>query len=227
MSTLNAEFNVMSGVITHDIYLRLFNANATDRQTLRVARIGTVAIGIIITVGAIAINGTGVFEINKLFSGIMAIPLGIPLILGVITKRPAGPAATLTIILGVFIGVVVNLIPSLSWETGTLIEIILCLIIYFFPYPARMSEEKQTELKTFFNQLSTPIKEEDKPVISPQYKKVLSALFTFSFVIAGVLFCVTSIPSLKSLGGQYSFIAGSACFVLAAILWAIKRIRKQ
>ena len=226
MSTLNAEFNVMSGVITHDIYLRLFNSNATDKQTLRVARIGTVVIGVVITLGAIAINGTGVFEINKLFSGIMAIPLGIPLILGVITKRPAGPAATLTIILGVLIGVAVNLIPALSWETGTLIEIILCLIIYFFPYPARMSEEKQTELDSFFNQLSTPIQEKDKPVITPQYKRVLSALFIFSFVVAGVLFCVISLPSLKSLGGEYSFIAGSACFVLAALLWLIKKPRK-
>ena len=226
MSTLNAEFNVMSGVVTHDIYLRLFNPNASDRQVLTVARIGTVAIGIIITLGAIVINGTGVFEINKLFSGIMAIPLGIPLLFGVIAKRPTGPAATLTIILGVLIGVVVNLIPGLSWEAGTLIEILLCLLIYFFPYPVRTNEEKQNEVKSFFDKLSTPIPENEKPEITAQYKRVLSSLFIFSFVVAGVLFCVLSLPSLKSLGGRYSFIAGCSCFVLAALLWFIKKVRK-
>ena len=227
MSTLNAEFNVMSGVVTHDIYLRLLNPNATDRQTLVVARLSTVVIGVIITLGAIAINGTGVFEINKLFSGIMAIPLGIPLLFGIISKRPAGPAATLTIILGVLIGVIVNLIHGLSWEAGTLIEILLCLLIYFFPYRVRMSEEKQTELKGFFNQLSTPIEEKDKPEIATQYKKVLSSLFIFSFVVAGFLFCITSLPSLGSLGGKYSFIAGSSCFVFAAILGFMKRRKNK
>ncbi len=226
MSTLNAEFNVMSGVVTHDIYMRLFNPKASDRQTLMVARVSTVVIGIVITLGAIAINGTGVFEINKLISGIMAIPLGIPLILGVIAKRPRGNAAVLTIILGVCIGVIVNLIPGLSWEMGTMIEIILCLLLYFFPYPEHTSEEKNEELDGFFKQLSTPIKEEDKPVITTQYKKVLSSLFIFSFLVAGVLFCTISLPSLGSLGGRYSFIAGVACFVLAAIMWLVKRIRK-
>ena len=225
MSTLNAEFNVMSGVITHDIYLRLFNPKATDRQMLMVARVGTVIIGVIITLGAILINGTRVFEINKLFSGIMAIPLGIPLILGVITKRPGGSAATLTIILGVCIGVIVNLIPGLSWELGTLIEILLCLAIYFFPYPNRAAD-KSADAATLFKQLDTPIREEDKPAISPQYKRVLSSLFIFSFVIAGVLFCLISLPSIKTLGGRYSFIAGSACLVLAAILWIIKKTLK-
>ena len=226
MSTLNAEFNVLSGVVTHDIYLRLFNPKATDRQMLKVARIGTVVIGVAITLGAIAINGTGVFEINKLFSGIMAIPLGIPLILGVITKRPRGNAAVLTIVLGVCIGVIVSLIPGLSWEMGTLIEILLCLLLYFFPYPERSTEEKKEELDGFFKQLSTPIREEDKPVITPQYKKVLSSLFIFSFVVAGVLFCTISLPSLKTMGGKYSFIAGGACFVLAAVLWLVKKVRK-
>ena len=109
---------------------------------------------------------------------------------------------------------------------GTLIEIILCLLLYFFPYPEHSSEAKKEELDGFFKQLSTPIREEDKPAITPQYKKVLSSLFIFSFLVAGVLFCAISLPSLKTLGGRYSFIAGVACFVLAAVLWLVKRMRK-
>lgn len=59
MSSLNAEYNVMSGVVTHDIYKRLFNKDATDKQMLRVARWSTLIIGIVMTGGAILIQGIG------------------------------------------------------------------------------------------------------------------------------------------------------------------------
>lgn len=59
MSSLNAEYNVMSGVVTHDIYKRLFNKDATDKQMLRVARWSTLLIGIVMTGGAILIQGIG------------------------------------------------------------------------------------------------------------------------------------------------------------------------
>ena len=219
MSSLNAEYNVMSGVVTHDIYLRLFNPDATDRQTLKVARWATLFIGLVMIGGAILIQGMGgAFEANKLFTGIMAIPLGIPLILGILSKRPGGPAAMLTILGGVAFGVVINLIPSISWEAGTLIEIIICLIIYYFPYKKR-DEEKEKEVDAFFKQLTTPIQESDKPVISPEYKRVMGALFIFSLVVAGVLFCGMSIPTFSTKGGLYSFIAGAICLVGAAVLW--------
>ena len=217
MSSLNAEYNVMSGVVTHDIYKRLFNKDATDKQMLRVARWSTLIIGIVMTGGAILIQGIGgAFEANKLFTGILAIPLGVPLILGIVAKRPGGAAAMLTIIAGVSFGTIVNLIPAISWELGTMLEMIFCLVIYFFLYKERRSETKQREVSEFFKKLSSPIPESEKPVISPQYKKVLVSLFAFSFAVAGFLFCGLSIPSISTRGGLYSFIAGALCLAAAA-----------
>ena len=226
MSSLNAEYNVMSGVITHDIYKRLFRPQASDRTLLAVARWSILAIGIIMTAGALLINGNRAFEMNKLFTGIMAIPLGIPLILGILCRRPNSAAATLTIVLGVVIGIIVNLIPSLSWEMGTAIEMLLTLAIYFFPYPNRESPEKKAEVDAFFTQLRTPIREQDKPVIPDSYSRIIFSIFIFSFVIAGILFCAMSAPSLKVKGGVYSFIAGAVCLLGALVLYIIKKRRK-
>lgn len=226
MSSLNAEYNVMSGVVTHDIYKRLFKPQADDKELLKVARWSTLAIGVVMTLGALLINGNTAFEANKLFTGIMAIPLGIPLILGIIVKRPDSRAAFLTIVVGVLIGVIVNLIPGLSWEMGTFIEMILILVIYFFPYRKSESAEKKAEVAAFFKQLKTPIKEEDKPVITASYKGVIYSIFIFSFVVSGLLFCLLSIPTITTKGGMYSFAAGALCLVGAVIMYVIKRLNK-
>jgi len=226
MSSLNAEFNVMSGVVTHDIYKRIFRKDATDAQMLTVARWSTLAIGIILTCGALLINGSSAFEANKLFTGIVAIPLGIPLILGVIARKPGSLAAGLTMVLGVLFGLVMNLIPGLAWELGTAIEIVFVLVVYFFPYKNRETEEKKQEVDAFFQKLATPIREEDKPVIPESYNRVLYSLFIFSFAVGGLLFCSMSVSSLSQKGGLYSFIAGAVCLAGALVMFIIKRKNK-
>ena len=224
MSSLNSEYNVMSGVVTHDIYRRLVNPKATDRQMLSVARWSTLLIGLVMIGGAILIRGMGgAFEANKLFSGILAIPLGIPLILGIVSKRPGGKAAILTIFCGVATGVAINLIPSISWEIGTLLEIVLCLFVYYLPYKAVRNPGKQEEIDAFFRQIETPVREEDKPTIRPEYKRVISSLFVFSLVVAGVLFCGMSLPSIRTTGGVYSFLAGAVCIAGAVLLRLLTR----
>lgn len=227
MSSLNAEYNVMSGVVTHDIYKRLFRPQASDKQLLSVARWSTFAIGIVMIAGALLINGSTAFEANKLFTGIMAIPLGIPLIMGVLVKRPDSKAAVMTIVLGVCIGIIVNLVPGLKWEVGTAVEMALILAIFFFPYKQTESPEKVSQVEEFFKQLSTPVKEEDKPVITPAYKRVIYSIFIFSFAVSGLLFCFMSIPAIGTKAGRYSCLAGAICLTGSVLMYAIKKLHKN
>lgn len=230
MSSLNAEYNVMSSVITYDIYKRLFCKDAPDTKLLRVARWSTLLIGIMITLGAIMVKYIGgAFEANKLFTGILAIPLGIPLIFGILFKRPDRAAGMMTIVSGIVFSIVVNLIPSISWELGTILEILLCLVVFFYPYKRRRTEEKEQEVQNFFKRITTPIKEEDKPVITQEYKRVLVSLFVFSFVVAGALFCGMSVPTLGTKGGMLSFVAGLVSIIAALLAWMFykkSKIRK-
>jgi uncharacterized sodium:solute symporter family permease YidK len=221
MSSLNAEYNIMSGVFTNDVYKRLINPKASEKQLMWVARFSTGLVGAIIILGAIYVkNFGGAFEANKLFTGILAIPLGFPLLLGIVFKNPNSTAAILTIIVGALSGVVLNAISGISWEWATLIETAICAVVYFVPsYIMHESDIHKTKVDDFFIQMATPIKEENKPIIAFEYKKMLSYLFIFSLLISGGLFAGMSIPSLSLLSGKLSMAAGLICILGACGIW--------
>ncbi len=225
MSSLNSEYNIMANVITLDIYKKVFRPKASDKELLNVARISTAALGIIMIGGAILIrNIGGAFEANKLFSGILAIPLGIPLICGILFRRPNSVNAMLTIIVGVAAGVILNCIdiydwiPAVTWEVATLLEIIICFVVYFIPL--KRSAEKDELVNSFFTKMATPIAEKDKPQIAPGYKNTLTLMFAFCFLVSGILFISMSLPSISTNGGLYGFISGIVCLI-ATIPFAV------
>lgn len=225
MSSLNAEYNIMAGVLTNDVYSRMINPNASTRKLLSVARISTLLVGIIMILGAIGIrNFGGAFEANKLFTGILAIPVGIPLVLGIVSRKPNKNSAIYTILIGVVAGIVLNMLPQISWEIATLIEIILCVAIYYYPVFMKNRVYSKQEI-TFFELVKTPIREEDKPNISPQYVRALVYLFIFSMVVSGGLFSAMSIPSIDTTGGKYGFMAGIFCLLCTVVIYVIYRIR--
>ena len=227
MSSLNAEYNIMAGVLTNDVYLRMFNPKAGQKTLMNVARISTVLVGAIMILGAISIrNFGGAFEANKLFTGILAIRVGIPLVMGVVSKKPDMASSIATILVGIVAGIGLNMIPGLAWEYATLIELVLCLVIYYFPAFMR-SRTYSEEEQRFFRLVRTPIREEDKPVISLQYVRAMVYLFVFSMVVSGLLFSGMSIPSLDTDGGWYGMLAGIACILGAGILFAVYRMRTR
>lgn len=227
MSSLNAEYNIMAGVLTNDVYLRMFNPKAGQKTLMNVARVSTVLVGVIMILGAISIrNFGGAFEANKLFTGILAIPVGIPLVMGIVSKKPDMASSIATILVGIVAGIGLNMIPGLAWEYATLIELVLCLVIYYFPAFMR-SRTYSEEEQRFFRLVRTPIREEDKPVISLQYVRAMVYLFVFSMVVSGLLFSGMSIPSLDTDGGWYGMLAGIACILGAGILFAVYRMRTR
>ncbi len=228
ISSLNAEYNVIAGVITTDIYKRMFNPNADDKRLLFVARIATVIVGIIMIFGAFGVrNFGGAFEANKLFSGILAIPLGIPLVLGIVSRVPDKKSSIYTIVVGVILGIVINMIPQISWEVGTLIETVVCVVIYYSPILKRNRVYSRTEIE-LFEKISTPIRESDKPNISPEYIRSLVILFVFSIMVSGLLFTGMSLPSIDERGGQYGGIAGVLCMLSAGVTYVLYlRVRSK
>lgn len=221
MSSLNAEYNIMSGVLTNDVYKRLIHPHAGEKRLLLVARLTTGLVGALIVLGAMYVNiFGGAFEANKLFTGILAIPLGFPLILGIVFKRPNSTAAILTILVGALSGIILNAMPSVSWELATMIETAICTLTYFVPgYLIREKEIQSGQVDAFFVQMATPIREEDKPVISFEYKRTLTYLFVFSLLVAGGLFAGMSLPSIHLFSGQLSMGAGLLCMLGSLGLW--------
>ena len=226
MSSLNAEYNVMSSVFTKDVYQRLFNTEAAEKRLLVVARWSTLVIGALITVGAIYIEGFGgAFEANKLFTGIFCIPIGIPLVLGIVSRKPNAKAAIITISAGIVVGIVLNALPEVDWEMATLIELIVCLVLYYLPVYGQMDMKDKVKVDELFDALSVNIDPKKVPSISSQYVKALMILLLVSLVVSGGLFIGMSIPNLRSMGGDLSLCAGILSLLLAVALCVVYKLK--
>ena len=221
MSSLNSEYNVMASVVTRDIYNRLINPHASDKQLMWVARLSTVLIGALIMVGALFVgNFGGAFEANKLFTGLFAIPMVVPLVFGVILRRARPWGAIWTLIVGIITGLVLNAHPEISWEVGTLIEITICILIMVVSGFRESSNAVYREkVRLFFEKISRPIDEASKPNPKPKFKKALYYLFAISIASAGVLFIVMAIPSINQSSGLIAIFSGTLCLGLSLLLF--------
>ncbi len=250
MSSLNSEYNVMAGVLTNDIYKRHLFPEASQPQLLLVGRFLTVVIGLGITLGAMLVGGMGgAFEANKLFTGILAIPLAIPLLFGLLVRRPTSLSLILTVSVGATIALVLNfwqliqewlaktlawggesllpILPAPSWEVATLTTIVASVLIFvvtgrFF----RTAETKRAAVDRFFEKLGTPLRPDQIPSTSAAMQDRLTLLFGGSFVIVGLLYVSVSLASILEYSGIVGATAGGLCVAGGCVL-CLSSLRKH
>lgn len=226
MSSLNSEYNVISAVLSKDVYQRLINSKASSRQMLVVAQVSTVLVGLLVLFGALFIRDFGgAFEANKLFTGILAIPVGVPLVLGIINKRATPAGALYTVILGALSGVVLNSMPEVfSWEQATMIEILICLAIFYGSMFIPVKKDGfRAKTKELFQRLSTPIRE--IPEIEPVFKSALNSLYAISLWITAFLFIIMGIFSLSLFSGKLAVAGGTLSLIVGLLLWFYNKKR--
>ncbi len=227
MSSLDSEYNVIAGVVTRDIYQRVFNPNANEKELMWMARLTTLGIGSLVIIGAFFIGDFGgAFEANKLFTGLFAIPLVIPVIFGILLKKPRPWGAVASLVAGVGCGLFMNAHPEISWEIATLAGILISTGIFIL---SGLSPKKDPEYlqrtDAFFRQLHTPIREDEKPRPDPAFLKAISLLFAIALGATGVLFIFMSLPSMSDLSGQLALCAGLFCVLGGVAIWYINRHR--
>lgn len=229
MSSLDSEYNVVANVVTNDIYKRKINLGASDKELMMVARIVTFLIGSIVIGGAFFIGVFGgAFEANKLLTALFAIPLVIPVVMGILFKRPKAWGAITSLILGVLTGLILNYLPAFSWELSTMIAITVCLLVFFLSgHLGKRKPTNELKVEEFFRQLHTPVPISEQPIIEPKFYKSIRLLFSISLASTGILFMVMSLPSLEMLSGQLTFAVGSFCILLTLIFYMISREKKD
>ncbi len=222
MSSLNSELNVMSGVLTNDVYKRIINPNGSDKHYLWIARFNIVLSGFIIVLGAMYVGVLGgAFEANKLLTGLFAIPISIPLIFGLILKKPNPFGAILTLIIGIISGLILNFSSSISWEAATLIEIGICLFVFYISgfYKTRNAGYLE-RVDEFFTKINTPIPEIEKPAVDPKFNRMLKKLFILALGVTGVLFIGMGMPSVSQFSGKLAIAGGIVCLIIGAIIYS-------
>ena len=242
MSSLNSEYNIMAGVITNDIYKRLLQPNAGDVQLLWIGRGVTVLIGMGITFGAMLVgNMGGAFEANKLFTGILAIPLAIPLIFGLLLRRPSSASLFLAISGGAGLSVILNfwepvrdwianssILPGSSrlavtappsWEVATLSTIVASLLLFVVSgWIVRASPEKREMVNRFFHKLRTPIDPASVPMMDPVVRKRLALLFGVILIVVGAMYLGVSLINISMFSGIVGAVAGCICIACGGVI---------
>lgn len=215
MSVLSAEYNVTASVLTRDIYQRIFRKNASPKETLWVARLMTLLVGIVVTIGALYVEKFGgAFKTNQYLTGIFSIPMIIPVILGVLFWRPQPWGAIATLIVGIGTGIALNMNPHINWETATFIEIVVCIGVFIASGLFLSNDtEYNNRVSQFFKKLSIPA--EKSTDTDPSVLGGLMKLYAFAFCVTGAMFIAMSIPSIGQQSGNLAVGAGVICLVMA------------
>jgi solute:Na+ symporter, SSS family len=192
MSTLSAEYNVLSSVLTTDIYHRLINRQASERRLILVARLSTLLVGLLtMGVGFIVMLSpeTTLFSKMATVYAVVAPALMIPLLAGLLTRRVTWRGALAGLLAGLVAGVSmylykVGFLPSATpADRQWLTEVYEPLVVFvdcaatiaamaITSLLERRTEADRRQIDEFFARLNQPTiaaapSEKDEPVISP------------------------------------------------------------
>jgi Na+/proline symporter len=112
MGNLSSHFNVRASVLTNDVYRRLIRPHSSDRELVTAGRAMTLVVGCITMALAVWLCNESAQKLFKymvsLFGAAVA-PLGLPMLVGLVSRRVNGRGAAAGVIIGFALSVVLFL----------------------------------------------------------------------------------------------------------------------
>jgi len=239
MSSLSSEFNILAGIYTNDFFVRFLKRDANDRQIVLQARLATVGIGTVTTVLGLAVihHDGGVFVFVQKMAAYVTIPMALPLLLGLVTKRTPAWGVALSVVFGIcfsWIGVTVGQQISLSFDSASAGNIkvfaqvtataFAVLTVYFatgklFPVTGASREK----VEQFFDSMN-PIDNKSFPSSDSASRDVTFIIGVVVAVIGVVLVAVSPLPqngdgkTIVLITGAVIVAAGSLLIITGKIL---------
>ena len=149
MSTIDGILVTTTGAVTRDIYQKLVNKNATDESVMKLSKVITVIIGILVICFGVFQPGS-IFEINLFaFSG-MAIFV-VPILFGIYWKKATAKGAIAAVVTGVISLLLFNLNPSVKalalgfhalFPTTIISAIVMVIVSKFTKAPSQETIER-------------------------------------------------------------------------------------
>ena len=132
MTTLSTVYNMVSSIVSHDIYKGVFRPNLTDKQLLKAGRITAMTIGIIVMTLAIFFvrSKFGIFNLMQAFFTLFNIPVIVPLAFGLIFRRVPKWSAVGAITWGLIVGATARYV--LGWDIGTQVYLAFAMTFGIF-----------------------------------------------------------------------------------------------
>ena len=149
MSTIDGILVTTTGAVSRDIYQKLVNKNATDESVMKLSKVITVIIGILVICFGVFQPGS-IFEINLFaFSG-MAIFV-VPILFGIYWKKATAKGAIAAVVTGVISLLLFTLNPSVKalalgfhalFPTTIISAIVMVIVSKFTKAPSQETIER-------------------------------------------------------------------------------------
>src|SRR5213594_4408683 len=166
MANLSAANHVVTGIFAKDLYQGYLRPEASDRHMLVASRVASLFVGVfMIGVALIFAQGaTGIFTLLFILESIFLIPLGLPLLYGMIVKRGPWWSALCAYVVGattsLFVNFYLNRYRGMNLNETYLIGIpaITTTIAFFVSVlTVRATNTFAERVSHFFARLATPI----------------------------------------------------------------------
>lgn len=246
MSSLSSEYNVLASVATTDIYQRLFNPQADEKQLLRMGRIFTGAVGLVIMGIAMIVTyypDTPLFGIMVTVYGVAAPPMMVPLLGGLIFRGLSARGAIVGFVAGVVtgfttLGVQTYYLARLEgfdedwirfeWSGYSIfINVGVCaaamaLYTLFEKLSGKRRPGEEARIRDFFRRMEQPIEATGE---FSDRGRLPSPFFITGLVMVGIgaLLVLVSFLEPTSLGRWINVLAGTG---LALVGWILYRSRR-
>ena len=166
MANLSAANHVVTGIFAKDLYQGYLRPEASDRHMLLASRVASLVVGVfMIGVALIFAQGaSGIFTLLFILESMFLIPLGLPLLYGMLVKRGPWWSAVCAYVVGattsLFVNFYLNRYRGMNLNETYLIGIpaITTTIAFFVPVlTIRATSAFAERVSVFFARLATPI----------------------------------------------------------------------
>jgi solute:Na+ symporter, SSS family len=251
MSGMDAGLNKNAGIFVKNFYQPLLRPNATDAQMLRLGKILTVVLGLIVIYIAIRMaefRGLGLFLMMQRVSILVAVPITVPLLLGLVIRHTPPWSAWSTVLVGFFGSIFIGGFFTPQWGAsffGTGKPLDAASVEYWvqgFQFFAnvilastwfigtklfwnRCSPEYRAQVGEFFKRMNTPVdfvREEGAAAENDTQQSVTVGWLSVAY---GIFVCLLAlIPN--SVVGRFAFLGcgGVVLLIGAALILSSRRV---
>ncbi|HTY37879.1 MAG TPA: transporter [Bacteroidota bacterium] len=235
ISNMDTGLNKNSGFFMRSFYMRIMRKNRSEKEYLLASRITTVVLGILIILTSIGLNqlkGLSLFALMINFSSMVAIPIAIPLIWGLVFRRAPSWAAWSTTLLGLLISlnvyyvldpeVIRNLlgiaVPFTKYVYNEFYLLIASMLIgvplmsaWFFVsllFPGRNTDEYNRNADEVFTNMTIPVITDPEKTKAMDYAQ-LRMLSRLAFPYGVFVMLLVFIPN---------DLFGRSCFIMVGLM---------
>jgi len=138
MSALSSVYNIISSIVSRDMYKDTFNPEATDQRIFNIGKIATLVTGLIVILLALnfAYSKLGIFNLMQVFFTLLNLPINIPIAFGLIYRKIPRWGGFASVLWGFYAGLIIRFL--LGWSFGPQIyyifavSLVVLLMAHYF-----------------------------------------------------------------------------------------------